>query len=379
MNERIYLSPPQMSGLEQKYIDEAFQTNWIAPFGPNVDHFEKEVAEYVKINGAVALSSGTAGLHIALILLDIKPNDIVFCSTLTFVASANPILYQKAIPVFIDSEPNTWNMSPIALERAIKKYLFLNKLPKAVILTNLYGQCADMDSIVNICKKYQIPIIEDSAESLGSTYNGKASGTFGIFGVYSFNGNKIITTSGGGMLVTNDEKYLSEAKFLATQAREPARHYQHSRVGYNYRMSNVLAGIGRGQLKVLDQFIEKRRKLYNHYYEALNPIDGIEFMPETNEGFSTRWLTTLTIDPTKSPVTRDDIISALESKNIESRPVWKPLHLQPLFSTTDYFPHTENQSVSDKLFMNGLCLPSGSNLEKKDQQRVIETILELFK
>lgn len=374
MNERIYLSPPHMSGFEKKYIEEAFKSNWVAPLGHNVDQFEREIKEYAKVKGAIALSSGTAAIHIALNLLDIKENDIVLCSTLTFVASANPILYQKAVPVFIDSEPTTWNMSPVALEKAIHKYKGMNKLPKAVIVVNLYGQSADMDSIMNICNHYGIPVIEDAAESLGALYKGKTSGTFGEFGVYSFNGNKIITTSGGGMLVTDDEQYVEKAKHLATQAKDNARHYQHSKIGFNYRMSNILAGIGRGQLKVLDSYIQTRRRIFNRYFQSLSQLEGFQFMPEIKDGFSTRWLTTLTVDPKISKISIDDLITALELKNIESRPIWKPLHQQPLFHGCDYFPHNADSSISDNLFLKGICLPSGSNLTEDNQQRVIETI-----
>lgn len=368
-----------MSGFEKKYIEEAFKSNWVAPLGHNVDQFEREIKEYAKAKGAIALSSGTAAIHIALNLLDIKENDIVLCSTLTFVASANPILYQKATPVFIDSEPTTWNMSPVALEKAIHKYKGMNKLPKAVIVVNLYGQSADMDPIMNICNHYGIPVIEDAAESLGALYKGKSSGTFGKFGVYSFNGNKIITTSGGGMLVTDDEQYVEKAKHLATQAKDNARHYQHSKIGFNYRMSNILAGIGRGQLKVLDSYIQTRRRIFNRYFQSLGQLEGFQFMPESKDGFSTRWLTTLTVDPKISKISRDDLITALELKNIESRPIWKPLHQQPLFHGCDYFPHNADSSISDNLFLKGICLPSGSNLTEDNQQRVIEAIQLAFK
>jgi pyridoxal phosphate-dependent aminotransferase EpsN len=371
LKERIYLSPPHMSGNEQKYIDEAFKTNWIAPLGPNVDAFEKELAEYAGIEGAVAVSSGTAAIHLALRLLDIKSGDRVFCSTLTFIASASPILYQGAEPVFIDSEPDTWNMSPIALERALEDAKREGKLPKAVIVVNLYGQSAKMDEILSLCNKYNIPVIEDAAESLGSTYKGKKSGTFGKFGIYSFNGNKIITTSGGGMLVSNDIEALKKARFLATQARDPALHYQHSQLGYNYRMSNVLAGIGRAQLKVLEHRIEARRAIFQRYFEELGQIDGVYFMPELEGTVSNRWLTTLTIDQEKLRVSPVEIINYLDKENIEARRVWKPLHIQPLFEGIKYYPHHENYSVSEALFENGICLPSGSNMTPDQQDRVI--------
>jgi pyridoxal phosphate-dependent aminotransferase EpsN len=372
LKERIYLSPPHMSGNEQKYIDEAFETNWIAPLGPNVEAFEKELATYVGAKGAAAVSSGTAAIHLALRLLDVKQGDRVFCSSLTFIASANPILYQGAEPVFIDSEPDTWNMSPRALERAMEEAKIQRHLPKAVIVVNLYGQSAKMEEILEICNKYCVPVVEDAAESLGSTYKGKKSGTFGKFGIYSFNGNKIITTSGGGMLVSDDEEALQKARFLATQARDLAPHYQHSQVGYNYRMSNILAGIGRGQLEVLDDRVKARREIFNRYVQALGDIDGIHFMPELQGTMSNRWLTALTIDQQKLCITPMDIINALAEENIEARPVWKPLHLQPVFRNVKYYTHEDNRSISDTLFENGLCLPSGSNMTQDQQDRVIQ-------
>jgi pyridoxal phosphate-dependent aminotransferase EpsN len=376
---RIYLSAPHMSGNEQKYINEAFATNWIAPLGPNVDAFEKELAEYVGTKGAAAVSSGTAAIHLALRLLDVKKDDRVFCSSLTFIASANPILYQGAEPVFIDSEPDTWNMSPIALERAFEEAKREGQLPKAVIVVNLYGQSAKMDEILAICNKYNVPVIEDAAESLGSTYKGKKSGTFGKFGIYSFNGNKIITTSGGGMLVSDDVEALQKARFLATQARDPAPHYQHSQVGYNYRMSNILAGIGRAQLEVLDDRVKARRAIFDRYVQALGDIDGIHFMPELEGTMSNRWLTTLTIDQQKLGVTPMDIINALAEENIEARPVWKPLHMQPVFEGIKYYSHHENWSVSEELFANGICLPSGSNMTEEEQNRVIDVFFKAIK
>ena len=294
--KRIFLSSPHMSGNEQIYINDAFDTNWIAPLGPNVDAFEKEIASYVGVEDAAALSSGTAAIHLALRLLDVRTGDKVFCSSLTFIASANPISYEGAEPVFIDSEPETWNMSPLALEHALADAKREGQLPKAVIVVNLYGQNAKMDEILSVCNEYEVPIIEDAAESLGSTYKGKASGTFGKFGIYSFNGNKIITTSGGGMLVSNDVEALKKARFLATQARDPAPHYQHSQFGYNYRMSNILAGVGRAQLEVLNDRVESRRLVFERYQHELANIPGIHFMPESANTRSNRWLTTLTID-----------------------------------------------------------------------------------
>ncbi|MBS4204809.1 DegT/DnrJ/EryC1/StrS family aminotransferase [Lederbergia citrea] len=376
--ERIFLSSPHMSGNEQKYINDAFDTNWIAPLGPNVDGFERELADYVGVRDAAAVSSGTAAIHLALRLLDVQAGDKVFCSSLTFVASANPILYQGAEPVFIDSEPDTWNISPNALERALVDAERNHRLPKAVIIVNLYGQSAKMDELVAICDRYNVPIIEDAAESLGATYKGKKSGTFGKFGVYSFNGNKIITTSGGGMLVSNDVEALKKARFLATQARDLAPHYQHSEIGYNYRMSNILAGIGRAQLEVLDERVAARRAVYNRYVVAFGDIDGITFMPELKGTYHNRWLTTLIIDRDKLGVTPMQVIESLSKENIEARPVWKPLHLQPLFESVKYYSHESNRSISDELFVSGICLPSGSNMTEEQQNRVIQNIIKLL-
>ena len=360
-----------MSGRERKYIKEAFATNWIAPLGANVDAFEKEIAEYTGVRGAVAVSSGTAAIHLALCLLDVQEGDIVFCSSLTFVASANPILYQGAEPVFIDSEPESWNMSPQALERALIDAYREGKLPKAVIVVNLYGQSAKMDEIKAICDQYSVPIVEDAAESLGSQYRGKRSGTFGEMGIFSFNGNKIITTSGGGMLVSNDVKALQKARFLATQARDRALHYQHSHIGFNYRMSNVLAGIGRGQLEVLEERVTARRLVFERYFNELSSLPGIRFMPELEGTRSNRWLTTLTVSEREAGISAGAILASLVQQNIEARPVWKPLHQQPLFRNCRFYPHWAGQKVAEDLFENGICLPSGSNLSKSDQARVI--------
>jgi pyridoxal phosphate-dependent aminotransferase EpsN len=378
VSDRIFLSSPHMSGNEQKYINEAFETNWIAPLGANVDGFEREIAQYNGIGGAAAVSSGTAAIHLALNLLGVSQNDIVFCSTLTFIASANPILYSGAIPVFIDSEFETWNMSPSALRKALEEHHRNGVLPKAVIVVNLYGQSAKMDELVEICNEYAVPVIEDAAESLGATYKGRKSGTFGKYGVYSFNGNKIITTSGGGMLISNDEEALQKARFLATQARDPAPHYQHSQVGFNYRMSNILAGIGRAQLEVLDDRVNARREVFNNYQKNLGHIKGVHFMPELKDSRSNRWLTTLTLDPEQVKITPYEIIERLSEKNIEARPVWKPLHAQPLFEGCSYYTHEEGISVSDQLFATGLCLPSGSNMTEREQQKVIEEISKLL-
>lgn len=378
MKKRIYLSPPHMSGNEQKYIKDAFDTNWIAPLGPNVDAFEKDMASYVGVNDAVAVSSGTAAIHLALSLLNVGEGDKVFCSSLTFIASANPIVYQGAEPVFIDSETETWNMSPKALEKALVDAKKEGLLPKAVIVVNLYGQSAKMDEIISLCNHYGVPVIEDAAESLGSTYKGKASGTFGKFGIYSFNGNKIITTSGGGMLVSDDVEKLQKARFLATQARDPAPHYQHSELGYNYRLSNLLAGVGRAQLEVIEDRVDARREIFNRYSQELSNLPGIKFMPELRETKSNRWLTALTIEEA-GPNGINSLLESLAEENIEARPIWKPLHLQPLFAGRKYYPHSENENVSERLFQTGICLPSGSNMTAEDQMRVISCIKTNFK
>lgn len=334
--------------------------------------FRKELAAYAKTKGAAAVNSGTAAIHLALKLLEVGSGDLVFCSSLTFIASAYPIIYTNATPVFIDSEPDTWNMSPNALESALHDAESNNEMPKAVIIVNLYGQSAKMDELMEICRRYQIPIIEDAAESLGSTYKGKKSDSFGDFGIYSFNGNKIITTSGGGMLVSNNETVLNNARFLSTQARDAAVHYQHSVIDYNYRMSNVLAGIGRAQLEVLDERVASRRAVFQRYSDALNNIDGIEFMPELEGTFSNRWITALTLDPKKIEITPYNLIQ----KNIESRPIWKPLHLQPVFEGNAFYSHREGDVISERLFAQGLCLPSGSNMTEIQQEKVIKIVKE---
>jgi pyridoxal phosphate-dependent aminotransferase EpsN len=372
-NNKIFLSSPHMSGLEQEFVAEAFSTNWIAPLGPNVDAFEHEMAAYVGVAGACALSSGTAAIHLALKLLEIGPHDEVFCSSLTFIASANPIFYQGAVPVFIDSEPDSWNMSPAALKRALEDRAKSGRLPKAVVVVDLYGQSAQLDSLTELCDYYNVPIIEDAAEALGASYKGRLCGSLGEYGILSFNGNKIITTGGGGMLLSNNLEGLEKARFWATQARDPVRHYQHSEVGYNYRLSNVSAGIGRGQLKVLDNRIARRRAIFDRYCAELSTAAGFEFMPEIKEGVSTHWLTVLTVNQPDG-ITAEKIMDVLAEENIEARPVWKPLHLQPLFNNCEYYPHSENESVSDYIFKYGICLPSGSNLTDADQTRIITTI-----
>jgi pyridoxal phosphate-dependent aminotransferase EpsN len=373
-NKRIYLSPPHMSGNEMSYIQDAFDTNWIAPLGPHVDAFEKELASHVGSNAATAVSSGTAAIHLALRLIGVNEGDSVFCSSLTFVASANPIVYCGAKPVFIDSEPETWNMSPRALEIALQDAALEGKLPKAVIVVNLYGQSAKMDEIMSLCESYDVPIIEDAAESLGSTYKGRASGSLGKYGVYSFNGNKIISTSGGGMLVSDDVEGLKQARFLATQARDQAVHYQHSQLGFNYRMSNVLAGIGRAQLEVLEERVNAKRTIFKRYYRELSHVPGIRFMPELNNTRSNRWLTALTLEENEAGISTHVLLEALAEESIEARPVWKPLHMQPLYEGARYYPHSDIENVSEQLFKTGICLPSGSNMTEDDQLRVIECI-----
>lgn len=374
MKEKIYLASPHMSKeeYELQYVKDAFEKNWIAPLGENVDEFEKELAKYVGIKKAVALSSGTAAIHMAFKALDIKEGDIVFCSTLTFSATVNPIIYQNATPVFIDSEQETWNMDPKALEKAFEKY----PNPKAVILVHLYGTPAKIDEILEICKKHNVPLVEDAAESLGSTYKGKQTGTFGKYGIYSFNGNKIITTSGGGMLVSEDEEKIEKVRFWATQARERARYYEHKEIGYNYRMSNIVAGIGRGQLKVLDERIIKKTEIYNKYKESFEDVKEIEMQPTPEGTKPNHWLSTLILKE-DSKVKPIDIIEALEKENIESRPVWKPMNLQPVFQKYDFIKVKED-SVAEALFNRGVCLPSDTKMTQEDIDRVVLTIKNLF-
>ncbi|MGB3159834.1 MAG: aminotransferase class I/II-fold pyridoxal phosphate-dependent enzyme [Carnobacterium sp.] len=377
--ERILLSSPHMSGNEQTYINEAFETNWIAPLGPNVVRFEKDIANYVGVKSAAVTDSGTAAIHLALSVLGVGKGDTVFCSTFTFVASANPVLYLGADIVFIDSEPETWNMSPVALYRGLKEAEKKGERPKAIIVVNLYGQSAKMDELLEVANRFNVPIIEDAAESLGSEYKGKKSGSFGKLGIYSFNGNKIITTSGGGALVSEDEDLIEKAVFLATQARDNAPHYQHSVIGYNYRMSNVVAGIGRAQLEVLDERVSQRRAIYERYHQELSSIDGINFMPELENTMSNRWLTTLTFDPAIVRFSPYDLMDLMSKKNIESRVLWKPLHLQPLFVNKKFYAHNqEENSVSEDLFSTGLCLPSGSNMTEIQQEYIIHSLKKLL-
>ena len=366
---RIYLSSPHMSdeGYEMQFVKEAFDTNWIAPLGENVDKFEKELAQKVGSKAAVALSSGTAAIHMALMAAGVGEGDIVFCQSLTFAATANPIIYQNAIPVFIDSDYETWNMSPRALEEAFEKYPNV----KAVIVVHLYGLSADMDKIMAICNRYNVPVIEDAAESLGTLYKGKATGTIGDYGIFSFNGNKIITTSGGGMLVSDNEERIEKVRFWATQARDKARHYQHSELGYNYRMSNIVAGIGRGQLRVLDKRIEKKKYIFEFYKKELESLDGIKFMPINDWNEPNYWLSCITVTGKVRPI---DIIMALEEENIEARPLWKPMHLQPLYENYEFI----GSNVSENLFKHGICLPSDTKMTDYDLYRVTETIKKLL-
>jgi len=380
LNQRIYLSSPHMSdeGYEVEYMREAIETNWIAPLGKNVNEFENELTAKVGAKAAAALSSGTAAIHLALKAVGVgegkePKQDTVFCPTLTFAATANPIIYQNATPVFIDSDEATWNMSPVALEKAFQKY---EGRVKAVVIVHLYGLSADIDKITQICDKYNVPLIEDAAESLGTLYKGKYTGTFGKFGIYSFNGNKIITTSGGGMLVANDEndavERIEKVKFWATQSRDQARWYQHSEIGYNYRMSNIVAGIGRGQLKVLNQRVAKKRKIFEFYSRELGVLEGVKMMPVNEWNEPNHWLSCITLSGKISPL---DIIETLEAENIESRPVWKPMHMQPLFEGNDFI----GDGVAEKIFRNGVCLPSDTKMTDEDLARVVKIIKELWR
>lgn len=372
--KRIYLSSPTMHGEEQEYVKEAFDTNWVAPLGPNVNALEKEIAAYTGCGYASALSSGTAAIHMALKLLGVGQGDIVFVSDLTFSASCNPIVYEDATPVFIDAEPDTWNMSPKALERAFLKY----PDAKAVICVHLYGTPAKLDEIMSICEKHHAVLIEDAAESLGSTYKGRHTGTFGKYGIYSFNGNKIITTSGGGMFVSKEEEAAKRVTFFATQARDPARHYQHSQIGYNYRMSNVTAGIGRGQLLHLEEHKAKKKEIYRQYQEAFSDILQIRMNPLNPDGDANCWLSGMLIAE-GSNVTPDMVMDALEAENIESRPIWKPMHLQPVFADYDFIPHYEDgNSVGEDVFNRGLCLPSDIKNTREDMERIIGIIRKCF-
>ncbi len=372
-SERIYLSAPHMSGQEQQYIAEAFDTNWVAPVGPHIDRFEAEFAERIGVKHAVAVASGTAAIHLTIRHLGLKPGEEVFCSTGTFAATVNPIVYEQGAPVFIDSDPATWNIDCNLLQDELKRCAKRGKLPRAVIAVDLYGQCADWDALTEICDYYSVPLIEDAAEALGATYRGKPAGSFGWANIFSFNGNKIITTSGGGMLVTNDATLAARARFLATQARDPAPHYEHSHIGYNYRMSNLLAGVGRAQLRVLDDRVAARRAIFDQYQAALGNEPGISFMPEAAYGRANRWLTCVLIDAEEFGASREDLRLHLESQNIESRPVWKPMHCQPVFEKC----RRVGGDVFEQFFQDGLCLPSGSSLTPSDIERVISVFLSV--
>lgn len=370
MSERIYLSSPHMSdeGYEMQYVQEAFDTNWIAPLGKNVNEFEKELAIKVGSKAAAALSSGTAAIHLALKAAGVGEGDIVFCPSLTFSATANPIIYQNATPVFIDSNYETWNICPDALEEAFRKYPEV----KAVIVVHLYGLSADMDRIMQVCKKHDVVVIEDAAESLGGYYKSQHTGTFGDYGIFSFNGNKIITTSGGGMLVSDNEEHIAKARFWATQSRDQAKHYQHSELGFNYRMSNVVAGIGRGQLKVLEQRVEKKEYIFDYYKRELGELEGVKFMPVNEWDEPNYWLSSITLNDKVRP---SDVMEALEKENIEARPIWKPMHLQPFFEKYDYV----GSDVAEKLFVNGVCLPSDTKMTDKDLEKVVNVIKGLWR
>ncbi len=371
--KKIPLATPTMHGEEQKYIQEAFDTNWVSPLGPNVDAFEREIAVYAGASASSALSSGTAALHLSVILAGVKEEDIVFIPSLTFAASVNPVRYEKAVPVFIDSERDTWNMDPAALRKAFEKYPH----PAAVMAVHLYGTSAKMDEICSICKEYQVPLIEDAAESLGTTYRGKMTGTFGDYGIYSFNGNKIITTSGGGILVAKKEEDVEKARFLSRQARDPARHYQHSTIGYNYRMSNIVAGIGRGQMLHINDHIEKKQRIYRRYKEAFADIAEIEMNPLNRNGIDNNWLSCMTV-AYGSSVTPVQIMDALAAEDIETRPIWKPMHLQPVFKGYDFIQVEKGLSVSEDIFNRGLCLPSDIKNTEEDMQRIIKIVRQQF-
>lgn len=372
--KKIYLSSPTMHGDEQRFVNEAFETNWVAPLGPNVNNLETEMAEYTGCGYAAALSAGTAAIHLGLKLLGVGQGDIVFVSALTFSASCNPIVYEKATPVFIDSEPDTWNMSPKALEKAFEKY----PNPKAVIIVHLYGTPAKLDELMDICSRHNVPVLEDAAESLSSTYKGRHTGTFGRIGIYSFNGNKIITTSGGGMLVSKEEELVKEARKLATQARDAARHYQHSEIGYNYRMSNIDAGIGRGQLLHLEEHKALKKKIYKRYGEAFGDIEGISMNPMNPKGDANNWLSCITLRE-GCGVVPYDVMDALEAENIETRPIWKPMQLQPVFAGCDFINHNDDGvSVSEDIFNRGVCLPSDIKNSDEDMERIIGVIRALF-
>lgn len=369
---KIWLSSPHIGDKELEFVNQAFTSNWIAPLGPNVDGFEDDLSKYIGINNVAVLNSGTSAIHLALVLLGVSYGDEVICQSFTFSASANPIIYQGATPIFVDSEPNTWNMSPYYLRKAITERIKKGKKPKAIIIVHLYGMPASLNDLKDISNEFEIPIIEDAAEALGSRYESKACGSFGAFGILSFNGNKIITTSGGGALCSNNKELIDKARYLSTQARDPAPHYQHSQIGYNYRMSNICAGIGRGQMTVLNLRVNQRRANFEYYFSKLNSLNGFSFQEENFKSYSNRWLTAIVIDPLSSGgLNREIVRKSLETENIESRPLWKPMHLQPVFEHAPYY----GDNIAENLFENGLCLPSGSNLTTLDLDRVINQII----
>lgn len=372
--KRIYLSPPHMGTAEREMLLDAFDSNWIAPLGPHVDAFEREFCETVGVPHAAALSSGTAALHLALLMLGIRPGDEVLVSSFTFAASANVVKYLGATPVFIDSDPETWNMDPGLLKEELASCARRGNLPKAVVAVDLYGQCADYDRILAACGRYRVPVVEDAAEALGATYKGRPAGSFGAAGAFSFNGNKILTTSGGGMFVSADRSLVERARYLATQARDSAPHYEHSEIGYNYRMSNLLASVGRGQLRVLQDRVSRKREIFEYFKDALGDIPGVSFMPEAAYGVPNRWLTCILVDPARFGATREDVRMALEKENIESRPLWKPMHLQPVFRNC----RRRGGSVSEGIFQDGLCLPSGSSLATNELKRIVTIIRSTY-
>ena len=375
MGKKIYLASPHMCGEEMKYIQEAFDTNWIAPLGANVNGFEDDICKYTGVKFATALSSGSAAIHLGLKCLGVSKGDIVFCQSLTFSASCNPILYEGAIPVFIDSDYKTWNMDPLALKKAFEDAKLNGQMPKAVVVVNLYGQSADYDTIREICNEYNVPILEDAAESLGAKYKGEYTGTFGDIAAFSFNGNKIITTSGGGMMVSNKKEYTDKALFWATQSRDKAPYYLHSEIGYNYRMSNIVAGIGRGQMTALEERVKQKKHIYDTYKEAFKNIKEIEMMPVYEE--PNFWLSVITLSK-DSKVSATDVIGALEEENIEARRLWNPMNLQPLFKNYKFFSSYEGESVGEDLFNRGVCLPSDTKMSDEDLQRVIDIVRELI-
>lgn len=372
-HKRIYLSPPHLSSYERELVQDALDSNWIAPLGPHVDAFEREFIEYHGEGYAAAVSTGTAAMHLVLRRLGVGPGDKVFCSSLTFIGSVSPVIFLGAQPVFVDSEPSSWNMDPELLAEELENCAFKKNMPKAVIVVHLYGQCADMDPILEVCNQFEIPVIEDAAEAISAEYKGRKAGTMGEAGIFSFNGNKLITTSSGGMVLSKNEEIIDSVKYLATQAREPVPHYQHSEIGYNYRMSNILAAIGRGQLSVVEERIEQARHIFGYYFERLGKLPGIGFMPEPDWSRGNRWLTCITVNPVEFGCTREDVRIYLDEHNVESRPLWKPMHLQPVFRGC----RMVGGGVSEELFENGLCLPSGTSMNERDLDFVCGLIEEV--